>query len=71
MHFYTPVGEMFPQCKKFSNKLNQVVKEKKINTHFMKLLTKVDKNNRVATFKDVNTGETEETNYDFLHLVPP
>jgi hypothetical protein len=68
--FYTSVGNMFPNCLKYADKLKVIAKEKDINVHFGHTIHKVDKNNRVATFK---TGSDELVNvdYDFLHLVPP
>jgi len=34
IHFYTCVGNMFPNCLKYADKLGQIVKEKDINVHF-------------------------------------
>lgn len=71
MHFYTTVGNMFPNCLKYADQLGKIVKEKDIDVHFQHQLTKVDKNSQTATFKNLKTEEEEQVNYDFLHIVPP
>ena len=37
----------------------------------MHKLVAIDKDNRVATFEDMKTGDSVEQDFDFLHLVPP
>lgn len=34
-------------------------------------MTEVDKDNRVATFTDLVSGDTVTQEFDFLHIVPP
>ena len=38
---------------------------------YKSLLTHVDKDNRIATFKNLDSGESEKHNFDFLHIAPP
>jgi NADPH-dependent 2,4-dienoyl-CoA reductase/sulfur reductase-like enzyme len=72
IHWYSTVGVMFPNCLKFSDKLNQIRKEKDITTHFFHDMYKIDKNNRVAYFKDTkNDNAIVKVDYDMLHIVPP
>lgn len=61
---------MFPFCEKYSVKLEQIVKERGINVHYKNVLTKIDKNNRKATFKDLDTEKITQQDFDFLHMVP-
>mmetsp|Transcript_22297 Transcript_22297/g.21512 ORF Transcript_22297/g.21512 Transcript_22297/m.21512 type:complete len:157 (-) Transcript_22297:295-765(-) len=70
IHFFTSVGNMFPNCLKYADKLGQIVKEKDISVHFQHTIQSVDKNNRTVTFKTAD-GEDVVENYDFLHVVPP
>jgi len=73
VNFYTSAGNMFPNCLKYADELKKVAKEKEISVFFSHLITKIDKNNRVVTFK--KTGDKEEStvdvNFDFLHFAPP
>ena len=72
IHWYSTVGVMFPNCLKFSDRLNEIRKEKGITTHFFHDLYKIDKDNRKAYFKDTkNPGSEVTVDYDFLHIVPP
>jgi NADPH-dependent 2,4-dienoyl-CoA reductase/sulfur reductase-like enzyme len=69
--YFTSVGNMFPNCLKYADKLNEIKDQKGINVNYFKVIQKVDKNERKAYFKDAKTGEITSTDYDFLHLVPP
>ncbi len=63
---------MFPNCLKFSESLNKIRKSKDIDAHFFHEMFKIDKNNRVAYFKDTKNGNNVvKVDYDFLHIVPP
>jgi len=72
IHWYTTVGVMFPNCLKFSDKLEEIRKSKGITSHFFHDLYKVDKDNRKAYFRDTKNGNADVVvDYDFLHIVPP
>jgi NADPH-dependent 2,4-dienoyl-CoA reductase/sulfur reductase-like enzyme len=51
IHYYTSVGNMFPNCAKYSDELTQIVKSKDIDVHYTHTIQSVDKDNRKATFK--------------------
>jgi len=51
--------------------LAPIAASKGIDVHYTHLLTKVDKDSRVSTFKNTATEEIVEKSYDFLHVVPP
>lgn len=69
--FYTCVPNFFPLCKDYAEALAPLAASKGIDTYFTQVLTKIDKDSRVATFKNSATGELTEKDYDFLHVVPP
>lgn len=72
VHWYTTVGAMFPNCMKFSDRLNLIRQEKNIAAHFFHDMFKIDKDNRVAYFKDTkNDNAVVKVDYDMLHIVPP
>ena len=70
VHWYLPGGAMFG-VPKYSDKLDEIRKQKNIDAHFFHEMYKVDKNNRKAYFKHLKTGEDVVVDYDFLHIVPP
>ncbi len=70
IHFYTSVGNMFPNCAKYADKLKVVASQKGINVHYTHTISKVDKDSRKVTFKTASGEEVVES-FDFLHLVPP
>lgn len=57
VHFFTSVGNLFPNCTEYANALAPIAASKDIDVHFMHLLTKIDKDNRIATFKNTKTDE--------------
>ena len=69
VHFYTSVGNMFPNCQKYADKLAKVVVEKNIDVHFKHVIKAVDGPNKRVTFATDDGDVT--TDYDFLHVVPP
>ena len=69
IHFYTSVPNMFPNCLKYAEKLNYIVKEKNINTHFKHTVKSIDRSKRTVTF-DTKEGDVT-TEFDLLHLPPP
>ena len=68
--FYGASPVFFPPCKKFSDALVPIVASKGIKSNFNQTLIAIDKDNRVATFKD-STGATSDVSFDFMHFVPP
>jgi len=71
VHFYACVGNLFPNCKDYADALAPIAASKNIDVHFSEVLTKIDKDSRIATFKNSGTNEITEKDYDFLHVVPP
>jgi sulfide:quinone oxidoreductase len=71
IHFHTSVGNLFPNCAKFASALKPIAEEKNIDVHYTSLLTKIDKDNRVATFKNTSNEEVSEVEFDLLHVPPP
>ena len=65
IHWFTTVGNLFPNCEAFAKALAPIAASKNINTHFLNQLTAIDKDNRRATMRDLNTGtETVTANAD-------
>ncbi|MFB9860101.1 FAD/NAD(P)-binding oxidoreductase [Salinicoccus siamensis] len=60
---------IFP-VEKYSRTLDAVIERRDIRTGFKKDLVKIDGPNKKATFKHVETGETETLDYDMIHVVP-
>ena len=71
IHFNTTAGNLFPNCQKFADALKPIAESKGINVTYKSLLTHIDKDNRVATFKDLDKGTIEKHHFDFLHIAPP
>jgi hypothetical protein len=71
VHFNTTVGNLFPNCQKFADALKPIAESKGIIVTYKSLLTHVDKDNRIATFKNLDSGESQKHNFDFLHIAPP
>ena len=69
--WYTQEPNMFAQCTKYADALNEVRQKKGIVSHFNKQITRVDKDNRKVYFLDTKTKTEVAQDYDFLHLVPP
>jgi sulfide:quinone oxidoreductase len=70
IQYYTCCPNWFPPSAKYEKAIKGYAEEKNVDVHFKNTLTKVDKDNRVATFKDLTTQELTEVNYDLLHIVP-
>lgn len=71
MQYYSATGIIFPPNDDFSQALTKICEDKGITKHLQHNLTAVDKDNRVATFTNLTTGEKVNTDFDFLHVVPP
>jgi len=69
VHFFTSVGNMFPNCSKYADALLPIAQSKGIDIHFNHLIKSVDGANRTATFQ--NGDQAVTTNFDLLHIVPP
>jgi eukaryotic sulfide quinone oxidoreductase len=69
IHFYTSVGNMFPNCKKFADALYPIAQSKNIDVHFNHVIKSVDGANRTVTF--AQGEESVTTDFDLLHVVPP
>ena len=70
VHYHTSTPVLFPPCKKFSDKLEEIRTGKGIERFLNSQLTRVDKDNRTAVFID-NEGKESTENFDFLHISPP
>ena len=68
--FFNPGGAMFG-VKHYSDKLEQIRQERDVNAKFGHQLVAVDPENKVATFKNVTTGEIVKEDFDMLHATPP
>ena len=71
MHWYTSVGNMFPNCQRYADALLPIAKSKNIDIHFSHLIKSVDGANRKVTFENTATKEKVVTDFDLLHIVPP
>ena len=69
--FNTSAVNLFPNCLKFADALKPIAESKGIKVTYKSLLTHVDKDNRVATFKNLDDGSLVKHNFDFLHIAPP
>jgi sulfide:quinone oxidoreductase len=54
---------------KYKLVLDEMVKDRKILTHYKEILHKVDASKKMATFKNFETGEFKDYAYDLLHVV--
>lgn len=57
--------------KKYKDSLEKIIKKRDIHTLFHMNLVKVDGPNKIATFKNTETGELHEEKFDMLHVSPP
>lgn len=57
--------------KKYANTLNKVIERKGIETMFRTDLTEIDGDEKVATFKNLDTGEETKIAFDLIHVTPP
>ena len=69
IEWYTPAGVMFGNCAKNLHKFEELVRERKVETHFGNTLAKIDKTRRKAYFIN-EKKQMVEVDYDFLHVVP-
>eukprot|EP01130_Rhizamoeba_saxonica_P017394 TRINITY_DN841_c0_g1_i1.p1 TRINITY_DN841_c0_g1~~TRINITY_DN841_c0_g1_i1.p1 ORF type:complete len:300 (-),score=69.42 TRINITY_DN841_c0_g1_i1:28-927(-) len=69
IHFYSGMPGIFP-VPEFAAPLLEHIKSHNLQTHFRHLLTKVDGENRIATFKNLDTEEEVTTDFNLLHVTP-
>lgn len=55
---------------KYKKVLDQLVQERNINTHYHEKLSKVDGKNKIAFFKNLETGLETKMSYSLLHVTP-
>jgi len=71
MRYYSATPIIFPPNDDFSESLTEQCESKGITKFLMHELKAIDKDNRVATFEVMGSGETVTQDYDMLHIVPP
>jgi len=69
IHFFTEIGGMFA-IPKYNEGLKKVAASYDTIPHWFTKLVEVDKDNFVATFQNVQTGEQTQEYYDFMHVTP-
>jgi len=67
--FYTATPAMFA-VDKYRLAMEEVVKRKRIEARYHQELVSLPANGS-AVFKDLKTGESETTSFDFMHVTPP
>jgi sulfide:quinone oxidoreductase len=55
---------------KYKDALEKVIKKRDIHTRYTSDLVKIDGPKKVATFKDMGTGELFEEQFDMIHVTP-
>lgn len=70
IEFWVPGGAMFG-VPKYAEFLGKEADRRNILRHFKTELVKVDGEHKVASFKDLSSGEVTEEKYDMLHVAPP
>ncbi|MEM1025247.1 MAG: FAD/NAD(P)-binding oxidoreductase [Myxococcota bacterium] len=56
---------------KYRAALERIVSSRGIDAEFKKDLVAIRASEKVAVFKDMDTGATEERNFDMIHVTPP
>lgn len=67
--YWTPGGAMFG-VKHYSDKLNQIRKDRDVEGMFKQKLVAIDPANKTATFENVESGEKKKESYNMLHVAP-
>lgn len=70
IEFISGMDDLFP-VKHYYDTLKGIVKEKGIEETYYSDLVKIDGTKKVATFKNVQSGDTFEREFEMLHVVPP
>ena len=68
--FFSGLGNIFA-VEKYANTLEKVIERKGIETNFLMELIEIDGPNKVATFENLETKETQDVSYDMIHVTPP
>jgi sulfide:quinone oxidoreductase len=68
--FVSAGGAIFG-VQKYRDALEKIIEKRNIKTLFQHDLVKVDGERKVATFKNMQTGEIWEEKFDMLHVTPP
>ena len=71
MRYYSGTPIIFPPNDDFSEALTETCESKGIEKFLKHSLVEVDKDNRVASFKNLDTGDIVTQDFDLLHIVPP
>lgn len=70
VQFMTALPNMFA-VPRYEKTLNEVVRRKRIETHFKTELVEIDGPNHVATFENLDTKERFTQKFDMIHVTPP
>ncbi len=70
IYFMSAAGSIFG-VKKYADTLETIVQKRGIHTQFRTLLESVDKEKKHASFKNLDSGTSEDISFDFIHVVPP
>lgn len=68
--FRSGLGSIFAVAK-YKATLEKVIERKKIDAKYLKELVAVDADAKVATFEDLDSGQTEQIEYEMMHVTPP
>ena len=71
MKYYSATPIIFPPNDNFNEALTEQCLDKGIDLNLKHNLTAIDKDNRVATITNLDSGDSFEQDFDFLHIVPP
>eukprot|EP01022_Parablepharisma_sp_SALTPOND_P019492 TRINITY_DN3327_c1_g1_i1.p3 TRINITY_DN3327_c1_g1~~TRINITY_DN3327_c1_g1_i1.p3 ORF type:complete len:439 (-),score=48.30 TRINITY_DN3327_c1_g1_i1:1372-2688(-) len=69
VHYYCSVDSLFT-IPEYAEKLLELTEKRGIVVHFDQILTKIDKDRKITTFKDRKTKALTEVPYDYLHFSP-
>eukprot|EP00802_Teleaulax_amphioxeia_P013954 Tamp_14009.p1 GENE.Tamp_14009~~Tamp_14009.p1 ORF type:complete len:367 (-),score=80.62 Tamp_14009:255-1355(-) len=69
VNFFTNLPTMFP-VKKYGQVLDKMAADKDVKVHHTSNLIKIDKDKRIATFKNLETGAETTHTFDAMHVTP-
>ncbi len=69
VEFISGMPKLFP-VPRYYGPLKEIVKERGIETTFSSELRKIDGDKQIATFENIETGETFEREFSMIHVVP-
>lgn len=70
IEFQVPGGAMFG-IKRYADQLDVIRKARDVNALYKRELVAIDVNNKIASFKDLDSNTILEEKYDYLHVTPP